>query len=379
MAVPLTSLIRTTRAYNDDGSPKTAVAFGDVTAAYRVNGGVSVALTTQDITTLGTYQAPTSAAHIRIKKISDSNPHKGELEIHFHNDQLTTGDVLWLSLSLASGNILPLEIDLANLPGRVPNALPDDPDGLVSTTAFEARTLVAADYFVVGDYTAPPSAASIRSEIDSNSTQLAAIVADTNELQVDWANGGRLDLLIDLILADTNELQTDWANGGRLDLLLDATLADTNELQGDWANGGRLDLLLDATLADTNELQGDWVNGGRLDLLIDAILVDTGTTLDGKIDSILADTGTDGVVLSATMLNKIADHVLRRNNDTAEASSDGETLDHRSLYGLIQQLQQSDTTTNAGFLTIFKTDGTTELAQLALATDAAADPVTGVG
>jgi hypothetical protein len=58
-------------------------------------------------------------------------------------------------------------------------------------------------------------------------------------------------------------------------------LADTNELQGDWVNGGRLDLLIDAVLADTNELQGDWANGGRLDLLIDAILADTGT--DGVV------------------------------------------------------------------------------------------------
>ena len=87
---------------------------------------------------------------------------------------------------------------------------------------------------------------------------------------------------VTLALADTNELQGDWVNGGRLDLLIDAVLADTNELQGDWANGGRLDLLIDAILADTGELQTDWANGGRLDLLL---------------DSILADTGTDGVVL----------------------------------------------------------------------------------
>lgn len=41
----------------------------------------------------------------------------------------------------------------------------------------------------------------VRAEIDSNSTQLAAIVADTNELQGDWANGGRLDLILDSVLA----------------------------------------------------------------------------------------------------------------------------------------------------------------------------------
>lgn len=70
--------------------------------------------------------------------------------------------------------------------------------------------------------TTPPTAAQIRAEIDSNSTQLAAIVADTAEIQAELADGGRTDLILDAILADTNELQTDWANGGRLDLLLDA-------------------------------------------------------------------------------------------------------------------------------------------------------------
>lgn len=42
-----------------------------------------------------------------------------------------------------------------------------------------------------------PTAAENRAEMDSNSTQLAAIVADTSELQADWANGGRLDLILD--------------------------------------------------------------------------------------------------------------------------------------------------------------------------------------
>lgn len=32
-------------------------------------------------------------------------------------------------------------------------------------------------------------------------TEIAAILADTNELQTDWANGGRLDLLVDSIIA----------------------------------------------------------------------------------------------------------------------------------------------------------------------------------
>ncbi|MCP4127337.1 MAG: right-handed parallel beta-helix repeat-containing protein [Gammaproteobacteria bacterium] len=42
-----------------------------------------------------------------------------------------------------------------------------------------------------------PTVGEIRAEMDSNSTQLAAIVDDTNELQADWENGGRLDAILD--------------------------------------------------------------------------------------------------------------------------------------------------------------------------------------
>lgn len=36
-----------------------------------------------------------------------------------------------------------------------------------------------------------------------------------------------IDNVVDTIVADTNELQTDWANGGRLDLILDARASQT--------------------------------------------------------------------------------------------------------------------------------------------------------
>jgi hypothetical protein len=114
-------------------------------------------------------------------------------------------------------------------------------------------------------------------------------LADTNELQGDWTNGGRLDVIIDAILADTNELQGDDVPGliSTLDAVVDtvkvdtaAILVDTNELQGDDVPGliSTLDAVVDTVkaetvliLADTSELQGDWANGGRLDLLLDAI------------------------------------------------------------------------------------------------------------
>ena len=104
--------------------------------------------------------------------------------------------------------------------------------------------------------TTPPTAAAIRSEIDSNSTQLAAIVADTNELQTDWADGGRLDLILDELTTqcDTNEGKIDT-----IDTVVDAILVDTGTT-------------LPATLS-------------TIDSNVDAILVDTGTTLPAAIPS----------------------------------------------------------------------------------------------
>jgi hypothetical protein len=62
---------------------------------------------------------------------------------------------------------------------------------------------------------------------------------------------------------------------GYLDTEIQAILDDTNELQSDWANGGRLDLILDARASQTSL--------DTLDTIVDAILVDTDATIPGVI------------------------------------------------------------------------------------------------
>lgn len=51
-----------------------------------------------------------------------------------------------------------------------------------------------------------PAGASVSADIAAIKAETALIVADTNELQTDWVNGGRLDLIIDAILVDTAEI-----------------------------------------------------------------------------------------------------------------------------------------------------------------------------
>jgi len=175
-----------------------------------------------------------------------------------------------------------------------------------------------------------PAGATVAADVAAVKVDTAAILVDT---------GTTLETDIDAILADTNELQTDWHDGGRLDLLLDAAggagtpptaaevadavwdetatghvsagkageqlwtdvdaiLEDTGTTLDDLIDteistiAGYLDTEIAAILADTNELQTDWHNGGRLDLLLDAAVAGSGAgavtwvyTLTSSVDA----------------------------------------------------------------------------------------------
>lgn len=58
---------------------------------------------------------------------------------------------------------------------------------------------------------------------DTGATQIARVGADGDTLET-------LSDQLDAVTTDTNELQTDWTNGGRLDLIVDAILTDTAEI-----------------------------------------------------------------------------------------------------------------------------------------------------
>jgi len=125
-------------------------------------------------------------------------------------------------------------------------------------------------------------------------TQLAA----TNEITAarmgaltDLIDGGRLDLIIDIIAADTTTdipalLSTIT---GYLDTEIAAILTDTGELQTDWADGGRLDLILDAASAPTAAAVADAV--------LDEAL--SGHVAAGSLGKALADVETDATAILA--------------------------------------------------------------------------------
>ena len=57
-------------------------------------------------------------------------------------------------------------------------------------------------------------------------TEIAAILEDTNELQTDWVNGGRLDLLIDEIKEKTDNLPSDPADQSAVEAAITAAVAN---------------------------------------------------------------------------------------------------------------------------------------------------------
>jgi len=214
------------------------------------------------------------------------------------------------------------DLAITSSTGRVTVGTNADKTGYsVTGTINDLDTLYTAIYAARNDFKATGfsthSAADVRIEMDSNSTQLAAIFAAVDsEIAT---------LLTNLSTANTN-----------ISTIL-----------------GLVDTEITAIKAKTDQLT--FTNANKLDASLLAV----------------AD-------LAAAVANKIADHVRRRTQANVEASSDGDSLSLSSQYGMIQQAQESNTDDNPGELTVYRTDGTTELGRRTLATDGTAEPITGV-
>ncbi len=261
--------------------------------------------------------------------------------------------------------------------------------------------------------TTPPTAAQIRTEMDSNSTQLAklgtpagaSLAADVAAVKSETAS----------IQSDTNDLQTQVGTAGAgLTALASATNLATL--------AGYVDTEVGAIKANTDNLPADPADAsdiaaslatitGYIDTEIATILaaVDTEvaaiktvtdnlpnsgalTTITNNIAAILADTGTDGVVLAdgaitaakiaanaiaaakiaTDALQAIADAVLAR----SRANTDN-TASTDSLYELIGAILDGSTAT--GGLVVKKTDGVTTFNTRPLDTDPDAVPIVGIG
>jgi hypothetical protein len=135
-------------------------------------------------------------------------------------------------------------------------------------------------------------------------TDVANVLVDTNELQGDWTNAGRLDAILDTIAADVVNVDgiVPAAAGDSMALTTAAVDAIWDETMTAHVTADSAAVALKDTLADTNELQGDWTDAGRLDAILDTIAGDV-----VNIDGIVPAAAGDSMALTAAAVDSIWD------------------------------------------------------------------------
>lgn len=103
----------------------------------------------------------------------------------------------------------------ATISSRATQTSVDTVDGIVDSILVDTAEIGAAG----AGLTVLATQASVNTIDDFLDTEVAAILADTNELQTDWANGGRLDVILD---ARASQSSVDTIDG-----IVDAILVDT--------------------------------------------------------------------------------------------------------------------------------------------------------
>ena len=129
------------------GAGKASIAYSSFSCRYIRNGeAISGAITPEDITTIGTYAAPTANTNVRIKAVDNTNM-IGVYEVHIHADWVnTTNSCQSLTILLSASGAAPVAIQVpliaANLQDTVrlgltalPNAAADAAGGLVISDA----------------------------------------------------------------------------------------------------------------------------------------------------------------------------------------------------------------------------------------------------
>ena len=195
-----------------------------------------------------------SQADVRLSKNGGNMAQKNESSACTHDelgyydcdlDTTDTGTLGRLKLMVHESGALPVWHEFMVVPANIYDSLVSGSDYLqadvIQVEGSDATDQInAACDTAFTDYDPPtkaeldsglaglndPTAVAIRSEIDSNSTQLAAIVADTNELQTDDVPG----LIAALNDPTAAAIRTEIDNNSTQ---LAAIVADTNELQTD--------------------------------------------------------------------------------------------------------------------------------------------------
>lgn len=153
------------------GTPETGLTITNIDATYIRNRSAAVK---NDLTALGAA----NSAHADNQGIEvDSTNAPGLYRVDFPDAAFASGaDKVILSITCSGCDPAMKEIEL------------------VANTAEDVYTRIGANGAGLTDLATAANLSTVAGYLD---TEIAAILADTNELQTDWADGGRLDLILD--------------------------------------------------------------------------------------------------------------------------------------------------------------------------------------
>ena len=172
------------------GGRKTAMTFETASIAcakIRPGETITTGITFEDITTLGTYQAPTSAAYIRFKEVDATN-WPGLYEVHLHNDWLnvtnTRREVSFVLRGAANMMQTPVEIELTGMNLNT-NQLPDDSLDLIT---IDGKTFRAAMRYIGATCAGESSGAGTGTEefagLDGSTVRVSATMTGKNRTAI---------------------------------------------------------------------------------------------------------------------------------------------------------------------------------------------------
>lgn len=260
------------------GGRLTGLAYNtaSLTAYYVRSGGSATAIT------LATLSTPSSAYSSGGFKEVDATNMPGIYRLDLPNTAIATGAVSVVIMLKGAANMVPVSMcipltafndqdavrggltALPNANANASNGLPTAGTGTNQISLSGGRAKADVSYWNASAVATPDTAGYPKvtnksgtgagelnlsaGMIAANATQIGGTAQSTGDVNAKLNTiTGYLDTEVAAILADTNELQTDWANGGRLDNILDARASQTSV--------DTIDTNVDAILADTADMQ----------------------------------------------------------------------------------------------------------------------------
>ena len=318
-----TSLILT--VFIQDSSSTTGAGLGSLDQTSSIVGGyvrmgsTGVALAVdENVTTEGTYEAPTTAAQVRIG--TPANMRTGTYELHFHNDLFATGaDTVTITLGGATNMAdLPIEIQLTNFDFNDASPLVTLANETHTGAVIPTVTTLTGHTAQTADHTAGIAAIPTTAMRGTDSSALATVCTEGRLAELDAGN-----LPNDIAAIDTATMRgtdnaalasvlgalADSAHTGdpsATDTVMQYAKQLVNVLVGSAGvaafpaeaspgNAVSLAEVLRAVHADVTGLAGAAMRGTDSAALATAL-----TTAQADLDTI---TGSDGVTLATTQAN----------------------------------------------------------------------------